>query len=404
MKRYNMDRGKRLAALLLTLSMGVGLTACGNTTEPSCSSESPSGTGGTGSNDTYVISVNTALSGSGGGYGEASRRGAELAIQEINEAGGINGVMLSAVYDDNKQQPAEATAIARRRFGEGVVASTVGVTGTTALAVMPLAEESQIPLIPIGLATTAITTSGNNYVYRLYINDGAAAASVASYLVNELGLSKIAVIHDQNDYGIGGKDIVVSTLNNMGIEPVAVESFNSGDVDFSAQLIKVREAGADALILWGMGSEMALLASQARELGLDVQLAGGGAMDNTAAYVDVAGEASNGTIFATWMIPEDTQERYDAFVTAFQEAYNDDPESESILAYDAIYIIAEGLKAAGGDKAKLNDALKELTYTGLYGTYSFTDSGDNTIPVSIVQWQGSKRVLLEEIDPTPFYE
>ena len=161
--------------------------------------------------------------------------------------------------------------------------------------------------------------------------------------------------------------------------------------------------GADALILWGMGSEMALLASQSRELGLDVQLAGGGAMDNTVAYVEAAGEASDGTIFATWMIPEETQERYDAFTADFEAAYNAAPESESILTYDAVYIIAEGLKAAGGDKTKLNDALKDLTYTGLYGTYSFTESGDNTIPVSIVQWEGTDRVLLEQIDPTPFY-
>ena len=402
--KKRMTRGKRLAALVLALAMSVTLVSCGGQDDPAgnTGTGTPS-TGTSGGDETYVISVNTALSGSGGGYGEASRRGAELAIKEINEAGGVNGVMLEAIYDDNKQQPAEATAIARRRFGEGVVASTVGVTGTTALAVMPLAEESQVPLFPIGLATTSLTTSGNPYVHRIYINDGAAAASVATYLVDELGLSKIAIIHDQNDYGVGGKDIVVSTLADMGMEPVAVESFNSGDVDFTTQLIKVRDAGADALILWGMGSEMALLASQSRELGLDVQLAGGGAMDNTVAYVEAAGEASDGTIFATWMIPEETQERYDAFTADFEAAYNAAPESESILTYDAVYIIAEGLKAAGGDKTKLNDALKDLTYTGLYGTYSFTESGDNTIPVSIVQWEGTDRVLLEQIDPTPFY-
>lgn len=402
-----MKTSKKAFAILLSLLLVIGLAACGDSSSGGSSSSggnSGASTGGDSSSSggTYKISVNTALSGAGGGYGEASRRGAEIAIAEINGAGGVNGVMLEAIYDDNKMVPADAAAIAKRRFNEDIMATTVGVTGTTALTVMPLAKEAGIPILPIGLATPSITTEGNDYVYRIYINDSAAAACVTSYLVETMGLSKIAIVHDQNDYGVGGKDVIVKTLADKGIKPVAVESFKSGDVDFSSQLLKAKQGEADALIFWGMGGEMAMLASQSRELGMDAQIAGGGAMDNTEAYVKAAGGAAEGTVFSTWQADE-TAAYYQAFYKSFTEKYGSDPEGESILTYDAIKIIAKGLETSGNDRAALNAALKGTSYDGLYGHYAFNEKGDNTIPVSIVQWVGTSREMLEQIDPTPFY-
>lgn len=407
-------RAIRTIGLLLLIA--VALTGCGQAQQSqpganapagggasSTAGQAPTGAGGAGaepqSGDVYKISMNLTLSGGSAGYGIAYKNGADLAAAEINQAGGVNGKKLELVYDDNKLAPTEAVAIAQKRLDESV-ASIVGISGSTFLAVMPLAKEKGVPLLAPGIGTVQITEEKNPFVFRTHLNDKIGAAVVVNYLVNKLGAKKVAIIHDQNDYGVGGKNAAIEALNKLNLEPLAVESYKGGDVDFTTQLLKAKSA--DAVITWGLGPEQSLIAQQMRSLGIKAQIAGGAALDNFPAYAKPAGDAANGAIFITAYFPDTSNAKTKAFIDAFKAKYNQEPDVFAVNSYDSIYIIAEALKKAGGDRAKLRDAIAGIDYKGANGDYRFNSMGDNFRAVKVVQWQKGERKLLEAVAPGPF--
>lgn len=355
-----------------------------------------------GGEETYKVHINHALSGAFAGNGLATLRGAEIAVDEINSQGGVDGIPLELIADDDKGQSAEAMAIAKRRYGD-VMATTNGPSGTICLNLMPLADESRVAFFTPGIATQAVTTQGYDNVFRMHINDKQAAKLMTAYLVEEKGLERIAVIHNLNDFGTGGKNVVVETLGSFSMTPAAVESYKEGDVDFTAQIMKAKQADAQAIVIWGGGGEPALIAKQVRSLGLDqIQLAGGGGLDSVSVYSAAAGAAADHTLFVGWELTEGNA-RAAAFEEKYREKYKAEPEQLSYQNYDYVYLCAEALKTSGGDRNKFISAIKEVskTYEGFYGKYSFDENGDNYIPVSILEWVDDQRLLVESITITP---
>lgn len=375
--------------------------AAGSSEEKAVESEAESSqpSGGT---ETYKIHINHALSGAFAGNGLATLRGAEIAIDEINSAGGVNGVSLELIADDDKGQSAEAMAIAKRRYGD-VMATTNGPSGTICLSLMPLADEGRVAFFTPGIATQAVTTQGYNNVFRMHINDKQAAKIMTTYLVEKKGLERIAIIHNLNDFGTGGKNVVEETLKGFSMTPATVESYKEGDVDFTAQIMKAKQADAQAVVIWGGGGEPALIAKQIRSLGLsEIQIAGGGGLDSVSVYSAAAGDAADHTLFVGWELTEGN-ERAKAFEDKYREKYKAEPEQLSYQNYDYVYLCAEALKISGGDRDKFIDAIREVSksYEGFYGKYSFDENGDNYIPVSILEWVEDQRLLVESIEIAP---
>jgi|GEM_PF-743760 len=412
MKAKSKKTLKSIITVGLALLMLLPLAACGtpaatsapaaNTTAPAAeATPAPAQPAPTG---TYKLNLNHALSGPSGAFGISAQRGAEIAIKEVNDAGGVNGMMLELIADDNKGQPAEATAIAKRRYDE-VMAATLGPMGSVPLNIAPFADEKNVASFAAGLATPGITNQGYTNAFRLHINDTAAAAVLATYFVQDMAMTKIAVFNDQNDYGNGGKEVVVKTLESLGVPPVAVEGFKTGDVDFTPQIMKAKQLGAEVIIIWGMNTELALISKQVRALNLDCVIAGGGGMDSIPGYVVPAEDGSEGTIFVGWA-PLETNPNVKVFEDAYVAAHGVMPDINCYECYDWVKLCALALEISGSDRLKFIDAIRTVseTYEGFYGIYNFNQNGDNQIPVQILRWEGENRVPIQSFDPTPFYE
>jgi branched-chain amino acid transport system substrate-binding protein len=335
--------------------------------------------------DPFVIGLNTTLSGPGAPYGLHYKMGAELARDDVNAAGGINGAPLELLIDDNKLSPTEAVTIAKKTLPK-VQATIVGMSGSAFLAVMPVAAELKVPMVASALGTIALTESKNAWVFRLSGNDRVAGRCAADYMVEQLKQKKIAIIHDSNDYGVGGMSSVKARLKHHGLEPVAVESFNTGELDFSPHALRLKNSGADGVIIWAYQKEAALILKKMHQLQYPGQLMLGSAVD-TEAFAELAGPDAHDIPYSIYIFfgnPKD--QRMQAFIKRFQERYKTPPDLYSMATYDSVTLLAQAFKQAGNDKEKIRDVLRTMKFDGVAGHVEFDERGDSIRSSHIMKW------------------
>jgi len=322
-----------------------------------------------------VIGVVGARTGDNAALGEKQANGAKLAVEEINANGGVRGTELVLALEDSQGLPAQAVAcLDKLIYRENVLAVIGDCQSSPTLAMLPVIAKAEIPLLAHG-TSLSITQQNNPWVYRTRANDVVKFSSLVGFLVDEMNFSKIAVFHDSADYGIGGADAIIGGLAERSMEVVANESWTPGDKDFSSQLINIRNTKPDVVIFIGPMVDMGLAMKQARQIGIEAQFAGGAGIESETTVGAAAG-AAEGLIFAAGFISSNPDSKVQSFVSSFEEHFGYKPDDFAATGYDSIYLLAAAIEEAGTDPADIRDALANLEYQGVEGTFDFDSVGE----------------------------
>ncbi|NLW23925.1 MAG: ABC transporter substrate-binding protein [Clostridia bacterium] len=394
---------KKSLILLLTLSLVVSLfTGCSG--DKNTSSQEGSGTEA----QQVKIGINYELSGNVASYGESSVNGILMAFDEINAAGGINGMEIVPVTMDNKSDAAEATSLATRLMTqEGVVACLGPATSGNFMATIPVAMSNKIPVISASAtADEGVTVDKNGnvneYVFRLCFNDSFQGVTMANFASNNLGATKAVVIQDKSsDYAEGLAKNFIKTFEENGGSIVAQEGYVAKDKDFNSILTKIKGVDFDVIFLPGYYQEAGLIIKQARDLGIDAPILGADGFDSPVLLQLAGEEALNNVYFSNHYSSIDEDPLVKEFIEAYKEKYGVEPNAFNALGYDLGYFIADAIERAGStDPVAIKDALAETKgFVGVTGTF---DMGPDHNPIKsavVIGLENGVQASSVKVDP-----
>jgi branched-chain amino acid transport system substrate-binding protein len=343
------------------------------------------------------IGVDGPFTGGSSSMGVSMRDGVRLAITEINAAGGVLGRPLQAVERDDEAKNERGVQIAQELVNKEKVTAVVGYINTgVALASERFFQDAKIPVMN-NVATGSIIThqfdkEPESYVFRNAAHDSIQAPMIVEEAIARRGYKKPAILADSTNYGQLGREDLEKALKSKGITPVAVEKFNIKDVDMTSQLLKAKEAGADVVLTYGIGPELAQIANGMTKLGWKVPIIGSWTLA-MASFIDNAGPAGEGARMPQTFIQEPTTPKRQSFIISYLKTFNpknarmDSPVSAA-QGYDSIYLLAAAIKQAGTtDGAKVKAALEDLKtpVEGVVTTYNkpFTKTDHEAITANI---------------------
>jgi branched-chain amino acid transport system substrate-binding protein len=342
-----------------------------------------------------VIGVLGPMTGEASQSGTNLRDGVSLGIEEINAKGGIKGEKLKMVVVDDEGNPTKSINGNNRLVHKEQACGVIGsVQSSCTLANMVVTEKAGIPQITPISTSPAITQKGNKWIFRTAATDAIQAENIVRIALKELGKKRLSVMYVSNDYGRDAFKVLLDVSNKLFSPPVAAESFNSGDKDFSSQLLKIKDQNPDTLIIWSLYEEAALIAKQTSQMGLKLQIMGGGGLTNSK-YVELGGPATYGTIMCQTYHPSSKEPHIVSFTERFQKRYGRLPDPNAAQSYDAIMIMVAALEKAGvKDKSKIRDAIASTqNFKGVTGTITFDSTGDAPREMMVIQVRDGKYEL-----------
>jgi branched-chain amino acid transport system substrate-binding protein len=354
-----------LAALLLSALAGPGLAA-----------------------DTIKIAITGPFSGGSAPMGASMRDGAKLAIQELNAAGGIDvggkKLKIDVIERDDEAKNERGALIGQELASTPDLSGVIGSVNTgVVLAGDKFLQEKGITKIITPAAGSASMTQWAKpdgpkqlSIFRFAAHDGIQAAMVVEEAINRK-FTKVALLHDSTNYGVSGRDDLVNQIKKQGdkLQVVATEKFNIGDKDMTAQLLRAKSGGAQAILIWGIGPELAAVANGMAKIGMKAPLIGGWPL-SMSNFLDNAGKNGNGTLMPQTFIEEPITPKAKAFIEAYHKTYGVQRIPSPVSAaqgYDAVYLFAAAVKQAGStDSQKIRAALEDLKdpVNGVIATWS----------------------------------
>ena len=331
--------------------------------------------------------------------GTSERDGLQIWVSEVNGAGGVHGRRIRLITYDDAGSPQESLSAVRRLINQDkVFALVAGSLSGSTLPVLPLITGAKVPFVSSMSTNRRLLDPPSRYVFRVWANELAQASSLIDWAVPKFGIKRPAIIHTTNDYGVGGQEVVAKRLKDkFNVDLVATERYNQGDQDFSAQLLRIKQAAPDAVFVWAFAAESGIIVRQAKELGITVQLLGG-AGTATPLFPKGAGPAGVGFI-ADFILPHLPDSATAAPVVKYREALRKmypngfppgRPAEYDLAGYGAGKIVEEALRRVGKDltREKFIDALETFKAfdTGVLFPTTFTkDNHEGTTEVQIVR-------------------
>lgn len=373
---------------LLTLALVVG---CGQDGKPAA----PSGSGGESQGEDVIKIGNLGpLTGNTATYGLSTKQGVEIAVDEFNQNGGIDGKQIKLVAEDTRGDQTEAAnGVSKLIDQDKVVAIVGGVLSMETSTAAPIGNDAKVVMISSSSTATGIPDIGD-YIFRNCLSDEVQAIQLAEYAVSELGLKKFAIMYSNNDYGLSIKDAFEKKAKELA-EVVGIETYNDGESDFRAQLTKLKNVNPDAIYVAGYYTEAAKIAQQAKDQGLDVKILGADGFYSPK-LVELGGEAVEGAIFTAGFFTDDPSDSVQNFVKAYTEKFNSEPDMFAAQAYDAAKILLTALKNTKGVGGEVLQAemLKTKDFPGITGTTSFASNGDALKDIIILKVEDGKFIKL----------
>lgn len=339
------------------------------------------------------------LTGDNAQWGIPPRKGAELAIKEINATGGIKGKKLVLLAEDTRCEPgAGVSAFNKLLAVRGLKVMLGGVCSSVTLATAPIAEKNRIILISPASTNPKITEAGY-YVFRVIPSDAFRGKIFAEYLFNDLKIRSVALLYINNEGGVGNRNAFMHRFTELGGKILLDESYEQDATDMRSQIAKTKASKAEALIVVSYLGDTPLIMKQSKELGLALPL-----YFQTEAVEDpnvlrAAGNASEG---ATYILPAPAEgERPEKFSKMYVDKYSSKPELFAAEAYDAIHLIADAINAP--KEAYIStDQIREYlygvkNYSGASGTITFDSNGDVQKPMAIKKIKEGKPMLIKVI-------
>ncbi len=364
-----------------------------------CSTDKPS------DGTKVVLGANFDLTGAGAQYGEAEKKGTELAVKLYNEAGGFKGENVELIIVDGKSDPQESYQ-AQTKLAEKGVFAIVGATisGTSEQAVRA-SGEVEVPTVSPSATSDLVTndgTKGHPYGYRVCYSDMFQAVTMANF-TKDKGFTKVAVIADSSsEYAQGLSKKYIETVEDLGVAVVVTEYYTAGDSDFSAMLTKVKgNPNVEAIFIPGYYSEVGPLLAQAHDLGLNLPVLGVDGYESNE-FIELAGaEALNNVFYSNHYSKLIDSEAHSKFVDAFEKEYGEKPNGFSALAYDATNLVLDALGRAGeADAKKVNEAIKNTkNFEAVTGVISINDLHNAEKATYVVELKDGVEVNATIVEP-----
>jgi branched-chain amino acid transport system substrate-binding protein len=346
--------------------------------------------------DPIKIGVSGPYTGGSAPMGVSMRDGVKLAVAEINAAGGVLGRQIQLVERDDEAKNERGVQIAQELINKEKVVATVGFINTgVALASQRFYQEAKIPVINNVATGTVITKQfekeKDNYIFRTSAADKIQAKMIADEAVDKQKFTKVAILADSTNYGQLGREDLEKVLADKKVTPVAVEKYNIKDVDMTAQLLKSKQGGAQAVLTYGIGPELAQIANGMEKLNWQVPIIGSWPL-SMGNFIDNSGKNGNGARMPQTFIQDGNTPKRKAFIEAYQKAYKVDRMPSAVSAaqgYDSILLLAAAIKQAGTtDGDKVRAALENLNtkVEGVVTTYDkpFTRDDHEAIKAGMV--------------------
>jgi branched-chain amino acid transport system substrate-binding protein len=344
------------------------------------------------------IGFTVPLTGAAASEGALFIKAIKLALKQINQAGGVNGKKINLIMEDTQSTNPGALAALQKCVEKDKVLALVGpVKSTQILAMSDAIKSDAIPTM-IGGTNANLTRKGNPWLFRVRPDDSIAAAAMVKFIKEDLKLTKVGILHDTDAFGTGGADLVEQGAKENGLTVVKRERYTTKDKDFTAQLLSLKNAGAQVMVVYGTNTEdVAVIQRQYRQLGSPYKYLGSvssGGRD----CLRLAKEAAEGLMVVADFVPGQSPVNR-KYAEDYRKEYGEDFDANSVWAYDGLKILADAIRKAGEDRNKIREALLATQgYKGALGTFSFTPNGDGLSEVSVVQIQNGKHKLLKIVN------
>jgi branched-chain amino acid transport system substrate-binding protein len=361
------------AAGALAAAFGLTLSACASSADDSTTM--------------LKIAIEAPLSGDSAQYGTETIQGIDLAVKQINAAGGIDGKKITVTKVDDKCEATQAATAANKIISDTSIKAVIGnVCSAATLAAMPIYERAKMPVIAASASSPELAKHGYKQFNRVIPSDDYQASEVVRTAVRGLGKKNLAILYPSDDYGQSIANISVASAKKLGARVVASQTYVTGQTkDFSALLANIAKAKPDVLILGGYYADMGAAVKQsARSFGgQDITLLGGGQIQQPD-YVKLSGATGEGTLVSALYNPSNTSGQNQSFVKAYKAEFGEDPGTQAALGHANVYVLKAAIEENKGSTQNLSAAVRKVTYDGPLGTISFDKSGDNTGSGSVV--------------------
>lgn len=390
---------KRVTKLLSVLAAGAmfmsALTGCGG------SSKGADG-------DTIKVGGLLEMTGGSASFGISGKNGIDLALKKINEKGVLGGKKLSLVVADTKSEASEATNGMQKLISQDKVVAVIGPNQSSAVIASGAINNGAkvVDITPMGtnpdVTVDPKTKQVKPYSFRTCFIDPFQGTVMASFASNELKVKRAAIyIDNTSDYAKGLAQFFKETFVKNGGQVVIEEAYLQKDTDFKSTLTKIKAAKPDFIYIPGYYQEVGLIVKQAREMGINVPMAGGDGWDS-AKLPEIAGKAAlENTFFSSLYSPDDTSDLNKDFVAEYKKAYNTNPDVFAALAYDSTLLVAKAIEDAGSaDPAKIAEAMAKIKgFKGVSGEVTFNEEHNPIKSAVIIEHKDGKQTFKTKVNP-----
>jgi branched-chain amino acid transport system substrate-binding protein len=329
-------------------------------------------------------------------------RAIKLAVKQINEAGGVNGKSVNLIIEEYSSGAPGAPDALKKAVEQDHVLAVVGpIYSGHVLAISDAIKSYGVPVM-IGGTNATLTKRGNPWLFRVRPDDSITAAAMVKYIKEETSFTKVGILHVDNPFGTGGADLVEQYAINKGLTIVKREKYNAGDKDYTTQLMSLKNAGAQIMVLFGDADlDIVSINRQSRQLGSPYKYIGSPNCANLET-IQLSEGAAEGLLAIVEYVPG-SSDANKAFAEAFKKEYGEDCGALSDpWTYDALNILVNAIKKGGEDPNKIREAiLSTQNYKGVLGTFSFSPNGDGLHEMSVVQITGGVPKLLKVVSISP---
>ncbi len=398
-------RTKLFSLLAATLALGA-IAGCGGS-----------------STDELVIGEYGSMSGGDADFGQSTKKGVELAMDELTSAKGgkIGGLAVRVVAEDDQGKAEEAATVVQKLVNQDQVIAVIGeVASSRSLAAGPVCQAAGVPMISPSSTNEKVTQIGD-FIFRMCFIDPFQGTVMAKFTAEDLKLKRVAILKDiKQDYSVGLAVVYRQAFTQMGGEIIEEQAFSSGDQDFRAQLTSIRSKNPEAIFLPCYYTEAGLIARQARELGIKVPILGADGWESDQ-LIGIGGEALEGCFYSNHFAADNPDPNLQDFIKRYKAKFGADPNAIAGLAYDAANVLFKALedlhgqdaalfaklssKNAGSPErkaamAKVRDNIAGLKdYPGVTGVITLDANRNATKPAMILEIKGGKKVYRTTVNP-----
>jgi len=346
------------------------------------------------------IGIIAPISGEAATFGESTANGAKLYFDQVNAAGGVEGMKIVYFVEDDKGDPTEGANAYSKLIDQNKVSAIVGtVMSKVSLAGAPIAQNKGVPMISPTSTNPAVTLVGN-YIFRACFIDPFQGFVAAKFAYNDLGKKTAAVIYDSgNDYTKGLAEVFRDEFTKMGGKITSFESYTAGTSDFNAQLVKIKATNPDVLFIPNYYNDAGLIAKQAREMGIKAIFLGGDGWDSPDLF-KIGGKAIEGGFFVNHFSKDSQVPAAKKFVADYKAKYKKDPDALAALAYEAAMITVDAIKRAkSADPKAIRDAMEKTNLETLTGVVKFDQNRNPVKGAVILECKDGQAVYKASVNP-----